>query len=539
MAYTASAVMECRASGSSNLNSGVFDSGVANPGTDYTLQDASQANGTNLVSANGTNATPSVTSVTYTFTTADEGNSIVISSGTNWTVSVFIITDTSAGAAILDKACGSTDILASGTWRMGGAYPMGNTTSGISDDTRFELLQAGNRVWVKSGTYTQGITVSVGTSAGTSTNPIIVEGYASTRGDAPNPFGASPTAPVVNLGSLSFGVGAFYEVKHISFTTTSSNGVNASPTTTAAARFYKCKSLNTSTLAPRNAFLLSSSSTVFNQVTMCEAISQNGYGIYTQAGRGHQMYGNYAHDSGSGIVSAGAVTPVTMAFNLVTNNTTAAIEIASGICRLYNNTLYGSEAKLGTGVSIAAALGPTLLFNNIIYGFVTGVSQATAQERTNAGAYNDFYNNTDDATNYTLDATDLTVDPQFTAATQITGTTATTSGSVLTQSGGDFSTVTDNIDFLHVVSGTGVTVGNYLITGHTGTTLTVNNALGTSSGGDVVYFVPTGHNYSVGTNLKAAGFPGAFPGSDTTGYLDIGAVQRQESSSGGTRAYVG
>lgn len=39
-------------------------------------------------------------------------------------------------------------------------------------------------------------------------------------------------------------------------------------------------------------------------------------------------------------------------------------------------------------------------------------------------------------------------------------------------------------------------------------------------------------DFSIGTNLKAAGFPGAFPGTTSTGYLDIGAVQRQESGGG-------
>lgn len=37
-------------------------------------------------------------------------------------------------------------------------------------------------------------------------------------------------------------------------------------------------------------------------------------------------------------------------------------------------------------------------------------------------------------------------------------------------------------------------------------------------------------DFSIGTNLKGAGFPGAFPASTSTGYNDVGAVQRQESS---------
>lgn len=35
-------------------------------------------------------------------------------------------------------------------------------------------------------------------------------------------------------------------------------------------------------------------------------------------------------------------------------------------------------------------------------------------------------------------------------------------------------------------------------------------------------------NFAIGTNLRGMGFPGAFPGGLSTGYLDIGAVQRQE-----------
>lgn len=43
-----------------------------------------------------------------------------------------------------------------------------------------------------------------------------------------------------------------------------------------------------------------------------------------------------------------------------------------------------------------------------------------------------------------------------------------------------------------------------------------------------------GGDFSIGTNLKALGFPGLFPGGFSTGYLDIGAVQRQEPAGGGT-----
>ncbi len=45
-------------------------------------------------------------------------------------------------------------------------------------------------------------------------------------------------------------------------------------------------------------------------------------------------------------------------------------------------------------------------------------------------------------------------------------------------------------------------------------------------------------NFTVGTNMKAKAFPGTFPGGLSTGYLDIGAVQRVEpAASGGGGAW--
>lgn len=45
-----------------------------------------------------------------------------------------------------------------------------------------------------------------------------------------------------------------------------------------------------------------------------------------------------------------------------------------------------------------------------------------------------------------------------------------------------------------------------------------------------------GGNFSIGTNLKEAGYPGVFPGATTTGYLDIGAAQRQEPAAAAVTA---
>ena len=41
-------------------------------------------------------------------------------------------------------------------------------------------------------------------------------------------------------------------------------------------------------------------------------------------------------------------------------------------------------------------------------------------------------------------------------------------------------------------------------------------------------------DFSIGENLKEKAFPGTFPGGLTTGHLDMGAVQREETGGGGS-----
>ena len=81
------------------------------------------------------------------------------------------------------------------------------------------------------------------------------------------------------------------------------------------------------------------------------------------------------------------------------------------------------------------------------------------------------------------------------------GETATISSSVLTQTGADFSDVTDNVDRIYIRKGTGITPGYYLITAHTTTTLTLFTDPGTSVAGDVVFNVLLSANKDDYTHL--------------------------------------
>lgn len=516
MALAADIVWELRASATAgNVNGGGFKTGAS--GTDYSQQDAAQYALTGVTSAGAGD----------TFLTASAaanmvGNVCRVVSGTNFTAGWYEIIAVSVGVSVQVDRAVTTGVGAAGVINIGGAMSMNSTL----DDDLFEVFIPGNTVYIKSGTYGLGETVSVGTGIGTAAAPINVIGYNATRGD--NPTGSS--RPLLACAAFSFTFGTFTNISNLILTGTAASVCTVSTGGSA----LNVKSLNSSTTPARTALSGGvSDCTIIN----CEAVSQNGIASsITSRGR---LIGSYLHDSDVGIQIATSGPFVQNC--LIESNKTAGIQITATTNSNYiaNNTIYGSEAKIGTGISLANNTQITSIINNIIYGHVTGVSQATAQIKSNMGWFNNFNNNTTNATNYTLSSTDTTSNPTFTSASQLTGSTATTSGSVLTQSGGDFSTVTDNVDYLRVVSGTGVAAGIYLITAHTATTLTVNNTLGTSSGGDVVWVVPVNHNLSIGTNLKAAAFPGLFPGSETTGYMDTGAVQRQEPTGGGSFTFTG
>ncbi|HLX53471.1 MAG TPA: hypothetical protein VKR58_06005 [Aquella sp.] len=71
---------------------------------------------TDLATTNGNNATPTVTSASYTFTATDVGNFITITLGTNWFPGTYNISSISGGGAVLNESCGNTASLTSGTW---------------------------------------------------------------------------------------------------------------------------------------------------------------------------------------------------------------------------------------------------------------------------------------------------------------------------------------------------------------------------------------------------------------------------------------
>lgn len=482
-------------------------------GIDYSQQDAAQATATDY-SAVGASTT--LTSASGGFTRMMVGNifhQTTTGVGGFGTVGWYeIVSYTNATTVVLDRAPNGGTASVSTTGFIGGAGRLN-----ALEDAFFEMIQAGSSVWVKTGSYTISGTVSISSTNSTDANPSYVIGFTSLRGDTC----VGSNKPVLACAANAVTFGQNQNFINITFTTTATAGVSFA----ADVMILSCKMQQSSASVRPGLNNANAGFSVINS----EITSLNGTGIVSVART--RVIGCYIHDCSTGVSN-------TQQFNVFEGNIfeacdVAAITLTNNTNVITNNTIYGREGKIGIGINFNLNPNPNnTVVNNILYGLTTGISVATTAQKSNTAYYADYYNNTSDTSNLSKWPGSLAVDPQFTGASQITGTTATTAASVLTQAGGDFSTVSDNVDVLHVISGTGVTTGRYLITSHTGTTLTVNNALGTSSGGDVVYFVTVGHNFSIGTNLKALGFPTfTNTGAECTGYMDMGAVQRQEVAS--------
>lgn len=495
-----------------NLNGGGFNPARGGGGVDYSQQAAAQYNGTNLASVDAT-TTCTVTSATHNFISDDLGNIIHITAGTNWTAGWYEIISVAANAAVLDRACGSSASVSSGTFYVGGAMSLG----AANDDAVFEALGTPGTIFYfrgTSGTILAGGTIAIA-AAGTAALPVTIQGYATTRGDAPT----GSTRPFFNLQATRLTTAAAWQIKNMSLT---SSVTTSTISGGAANRVIDSKIVNTSTTTTATAV----SNFVFASGN--EIVSLRGVG-YTSSGQTY-FANNWVHNSDVCFQTTTAGNIAYLKGNVFEGCATKAINLPAvtigGMYVIEGNTIYGSESKQGIGVSIPTNGSFINFFNNILYGLTSGVVHADTQTH-GYDDYNNYFNNTTDVTNWTKGANDLAVNPGFGSVSQITGSAGTTTSGVLTEVG-KFSTVTDGVDILLIHSGTGVTVGGYEITSHTDDSITVTPAISANATADKVYTVFKGHDFRVSSTVKARGYPGTFPGGLFNSYTDLGAVQRRE-----------
>ncbi|MFZ2937669.1 MAG: hypothetical protein WA066_03070 [Candidatus Omnitrophota bacterium] len=528
MALNAAITCEFRSTAAANMvNGGGFRTGGS--GTDYSKQDAAQWTATDLTcAANATN----IVSAASTFTTAAVGNVIHLTAltGTGAKVGWYEITAyVNANTLTLDRTpTDGTNAITAGTFYIGGALNVG----GSLEDDFFEEISGANAedgisVYFYNNNSTSTVTFTPSEAiaiagAGGTLAPIKIIGYKTTRGD--NPTGAS--RPTIAMGANPLTWGTNFEIYNLIFTGTAANSINIGIN----GKLVNCKSTNLSTTINRNSIAMYNPSYVFNS----GSISYNGNAITYGDIIGH-IIGCYIHDSGVGIFSSAIGSKVTILNNIIESCFTASIQFTGaqiGTNVIYGNTFYGSENTTGIGVSLAAGITDIKIMNNIFYGFATGVSHGTAGQTVGYDDYNDYFNNDTDVSNWTKGSNDQAVNPTFTNVAQVTGTTGTYAGTTLTDAG-KFGSVVAGRDYIYIISGTGMTAGIYGISSATANTVVTDLDAGENVAGDVVYQITIGRNFAVGTNLKALGFPGAFQAGLSTGYMDIGAVQRQEPAGGG------
>lgn len=535
MAISNGAAWEIRSTATAgNVNGGGFIPGAS--GTDFSQQNAAQYNLTGATSAGAGNV------ILHASAAADMvGNILHVISGTNFTAGWFEITSVVVGVSITvgtnnAGTAVSTGVGATGVINIGGALSLGST-----DDAVFENGTPGSTFWIKGGTsitYTLGGTISIA-AAGTVSLPIRITGYNSTRGDDP----AGSTRPTFDCGLVRFTMGAAWNITSIIFTSSVATSTLAGAAT---CRLIRCMVANTSTTSTAAAC------TNIPFIYRCRFVSRRGIG-YSSSGQVTAKNCVF-HDSDIGFQATGTGNNYDINECIFDSMVSKAIDLPAvavgGKVVISDCTLYGSEAKIGIGVSIPTGAGPISIVNCTISGFTTGVSHADVQTM-GFDSFNNYFNNTADVSNWVKGSDATAIDPTFSNATQVTGTTATTSGGTLVDTGKDFVTagVVANQDYVYVISGTGVTVGKYLVTAVATTVLTTAPAMTNNATADKVYSVNLGHDFRVGVTMKAAGYPGLLPGGFSRSYKEQGAVQRQEdyptaaqvllSTSFGNGAYTG
>jgi len=454
-------------------------------GCDYSQQAAAQFALTGL-----TTAAADAILLTASASTHMVGNHLRITGGTNFTTGWYEIVSAVAGVSLtLDRTCTSAAGSA-GTANVGGAMSLNSTL----DDDLFESGTAGMIWWVRynATAIALGEAVSIA-AAGTAVAPYVIEGYASVRGDRPT----GSTRPVIDAAANAIVLGTYWSIRNSIVTGTASVVFTSGNSGNQIAVKITCPS----TSANRTALTATTASAVFS----CELISYRGYGHASANSSANLLY-CYIHDCDIGFRFTGTSTSVALVGCIIESCVTAAIVTTGAATGLLisENTLFGSVNTTGIGLSAATGSGDYHFFNNIISGFVTGVSHADTQA-SGFDNYNCYYNNDADVSavgQWQKGPNDVTTNPSFTNVGQVTGTGATTDGSgKLVDTAKNFTSlgVVANQDHVYISSATGVTVGIYAITAIS-TTTNPNDTLTltptpSTGGTNVAYQITTGHDF--------------------------------------------
>lgn len=387
MALSANTVWEVRAAGAFN-NGGGFVTGAS--GTDFSQQDSAQYALTGATSA-GADAIILHASAASNMV----GNLAHVISGTNATAGFYEIISVVVGVSITVDRNWGTGAVASGVVNIGGATNLNSAS--ITQMTAAAV--AGNTVWIKAGNHTLGGALSF--TNGSATARIKIQGYLSTRGDAPR----GSNRPAISLGSNAIQPGNNNILMHVDTTGTGSRNITGGT----AVQLFNVKATNS---GANRAILHVDNMTIID----CEA-SCTGGGAAVEIQNGHFfMWGCYLHDSTTGAAVSNTSSQAAIQNCLFARNTTAINVSASmtGTGSFVQNTIYGTTGVSGTGISFASGCtGCFVVLNNIFKNLTTAITHGSASNVIGHSDWNNFHGNTTARTNWPTGANDFTTDPGF------------------------------------------------------------------------------------------------------------------------------
>ncbi len=347
-----------------------FVSMVFGGGVDYSMQDASQLN---LADGACVIASTTFTSATGGFTALMVGNILYVVSGTNEVIDWYeIVAYTDTNTITIDKtACDGVGNATGITFNVGGARV-------LPVDAHFEAWTAGNKMYMEAGTYTLGASVIVALD-GTATAMMKVEGYNSTRGDAP----VGNDRPLIAAAANQLTFDNFWEFRHLRDTTLNATGFRADLN----AVFVNCKSENSSGTGARTGF------TAFGLMFDCEGVSTNGI-AFSIAVNGSYAVFCYAHDSVGGFFTNSSF--LSFIECIIDTMSGDGIEVAgaeSGT-RVKNCTIYNV-----TGTGILDDGNAARYINNLLDNCGVGISNSVSLKENTYADYNNYNGNTKDTNN--------------------------------------------------------------------------------------------------------------------------------------------
>lgn len=478
MALNATVVWRVRAGGAAT-NGGGYDAAVSGAGTDYSDQDSPQLSITDLTST----ASTTVTSALSTFTSAMVGNILRIASGTGATTGYYMITAyVSASQITLDRVSGT---YTAGVAKVGGAFAAINQFANGGSGTQPTLttpLAAGHTIYVRGAG-----TDDPSTADYTVTNYLQFPSGDATSG-AISWIGYNGR-PRIDCDALCMHILTAHKIQNFKFVPQNENN-------------------NTNGLIKANG----------QSVVPVTAVTN----VYIDA-NGKNLVGiDCSFVTNCKFVNTGGTTASTLPAIQNLNNPT------------YTGLIAGNFISSWRGVGIKSNTSSANIVNNII----------TNTKGTTSNA-------------------------MIVCATPAQGFGQQIMGNTLFGGSGDGIYLTNSADFLQitilnniVMSCTGywlnVVTGNATLNERSRPLIDYNcyNGNGNSNAaanlnagahdvtGDPLFTSAAGLDFTLGSSspCKGTGWPGvAWPGAATTtqtqGYIDMGAIQRQESAGGGTNVF--